>query len=128
MKLFLKIVLSILILFILVSGSGIFFLTRGLETGSKLEINDVNLLALDDGAYDGKYKAGRWTNEVSVTVRDHKITKIDIVKDVLFPKPEWSEALINKVIEKQSNNVDGVSGATVTSKAYLKSVENALRR
>ncbi len=96
-------------------------------SGSNLAINDVKLSALKDGSYIGKYKAGRWTNEVSVIVKDHKITKIDLVKDVLFPKPEVTKELFNKVIEKQLVPVDAISGSTITSKAYLKSIESALK-
>ncbi len=128
MKLILKIVLSIFVIFILVSGSGIFFLSRGLEPGKALKINAVNLSSLSDGAYSGAYKGGRWTNEVSVTVKDHKITGIEVVKDVLFPKPEVTAELVNKVLEKQNPDIDVVSGSTVTCKAYLKSIENALNK
>lgn len=128
MKLLLKIVLSIFIIFILVSGSGVFFLSRGLESGNALEINAVNLSNLSDSVYSGAYKGGRWTNEVSVTVKDHRITDIEIVKDVLFPKPEVTAELVNKVLEKQKPDIGAISGSTVTCKAYLKSIENALSK
>lgn len=128
MKSLLKIVLSIVLVFILVAGGGMFYITRGLENGSKVKVGAVNVPALSDGTYSGKYKAGRWTNEVKVTVKDHKVTKIDIVKDVTFPKPEWTKLLFEKVIEKQNTDVDVVSGSTITSKAYLKSIENALKK
>jgi uncharacterized protein with FMN-binding domain len=126
MKLLLKIVLSIFILFVLVSGGGIFYISRGLEAGETLNINDVNLSVLSDGTYSGAYKGGRWTNEVNVTVKDHKITDVEIVKDVLFPKPEVTAELIGKVLDKQTTKVDALSGSTVTCKAYLKSIETAL--
>jgi uncharacterized protein with FMN-binding domain len=127
MKLFLKIILSILMVFILITAGGIFFLTRGLASGSKLVINDVKLSAVKDGIYNGKYKNGRWTNEVNLTVKDHKITNIDLVKDVLFSKPEVTKELFNNVVKEQNINVDAISGSTITSKAYLKSIENALK-
>jgi uncharacterized protein with FMN-binding domain len=127
MKLFLKIILSILMVFILITAGGIFFLSRGLASGSKLVINDVKLSAVKDGIYNGKYKGGRWTNEVNLTVKDHKITNIDLVKDVLFPKPEVTKELFNNVVKEQNVNVDAISGSTITSKAYLKSIENALK-
>jgi uncharacterized protein with FMN-binding domain len=127
MKLILKIVLSVVLVFILIAVGGIFFLTRGLNSEDNLVINDVKLSALEDGSYNGKYKAGRWTNEVSVIVKDHKITKINLVKDVLFPKSEVTEQVFSKVIEKQIVPVDAISGSTITSKAYLKSIENALK-
>ncbi|WP_423055650.1 FMN-binding protein [Acetobacterium carbinolicum] len=37
-----------------------------------------------------------------------------------------TSTIINQVIKIQNTTVDTVSGATVTSKAYLKSIENAL--
>ena len=127
MKLFLKIILSVLMVFILITAGGIFFLTRGLASGSKLVINDVKLSAVKDGIYNGKYKDGRWTNEVNLTVKDHKITNINLVKDVLFSKPEVTKELFNNVVKEQNINVDAISGSTITSKAYLKSIEDALK-
>lgn len=128
MKLLLKIVLSILIIFILVAGGGLFYISRGVEAGEVLEINDVDLSKLSDGAYSGEYEGGRWTNEVNVKIKDHKITEVEIVKDVLIPKPEVTAELINLVLEKQSTRIDAVSGSTVTCKAYLKAIENALKQ
>jgi uncharacterized protein with FMN-binding domain len=127
MKLFLKIILSVLMVFILITVGGVFFLSRGLASGSKLVINDVTLSAIKDGAYNGKYKNGRWTNEVNLTVKDHKITNIDLVNDVMFPKPEVTKELFNNVVKEQNINIDAISGSTITSKAYLKSIENALK-
>ena len=76
--------------------------------------------------YTGTYEGGRWSNEVAVTISDHQISQIDVVKTVKFEKPEATDALFSRVIQKQDTTVDVISGATVTSKAYLKSIENAL--
>jgi len=127
MKLFLKIILTVFIVFVLVSGGGMFYISRGLEAGEAIAINDVNLMAVNDGSYSGVYKGGRWTNEVKVTVKDHRITAVEIVKDVLIPKPEITTELIGRVLEKQSPDIDTVSGSTITCKAYLKAIENALK-
>ena len=123
-----KIVVAVLIVIALLIGGGIFYITRGLGAGSRLVIGDVNLKSLNDGVYEGRYDGDRWSNEVSVTVKDHEITGIDIVKDVKFPNGDVSKKLIENVIEKQTPNIDTVSGATVTCKAYMKSIENALTR
>ncbi len=128
MKKFFKIMLSIFLVFALFVCSGIIYITRGLESGKKLVIKDINLSLLSDGTYSGKYNAGRWTNELNVTIKDNKIAEIHVVKDVKFSKPNLSSALFNRVVEKQNTNVDTISGATVTSKAYLKSIENALKK
>jgi uncharacterized protein with FMN-binding domain len=128
MKLFLKIILSVVIVFILIVAGGMFYMTRGLDSGSKLVISQVDPSLLKDGTYNGKHSGGRWSNEVKVTVKDNKITKIDVVRDVAFSKPELTEALFNKVIKEQTTEVDVVSGSTVTCKAYLKAVESALKK
>jgi uncharacterized protein with FMN-binding domain len=126
MKLFLRIVLTAVLILALVIGSGVFYITRGLKTGAGLAIGSVDLNTLGDRDYKGSYDSGRFSNEVSVTVKDHRITDIELVKDVTFSKPEVYETLFNRVMEKQDVTVDTVSGATVTSKAYLRSIENAL--
>lgn len=126
MKVFLKIVLVIIVVLVLVISGGIFYITRGLEAGSQVEISNIDLRKIDDGIYNGKFSSGRWTNEVSVAVKDHQITGIEIIKDVTIPKPEWTQQLFNSVIDQQDIDVDVISGATVTCKAYLKAIENAL--
>jgi len=128
MKLRLRIILSLIMGLILFFAGGLFLMLRELEEGNALVINPVDLSILEDGVYKGVYKAGRWSNSVEVTVKDHKIVRVDVVKDVLFSKPEVTKKLLDRVIEKQNTDVDVVSGATVTCKAYLKSIEYALTK
>jgi uncharacterized protein with FMN-binding domain len=45
---------------------------------------------------------------------------------VWFRRPELTEQVVSDVIKSQSLDVDIVSGATVTTRAYLKAMENAL--
>ena len=120
------IMLSILGVLVLVGAGGFFYITNGLEAGEKLAINPVDLTEIEDGTYAGVYQAGRWSNEVAVSIADHQISNIDVVKTVTMESPEMTSTIINSVIAKQNTTVDTVSGATVTSKAYLKSIENAL--
>lgn len=122
----LKIIGLILLLLVIVAASGVFYLSRGLEEGVNVVINPVNLSEIKDGVYNGRNDFGRWTNELNVTVANNKITNIEIVKDVMIVSPELSTELFQNVIEEQNIDVDVVSGGTVTSKAYLKSIENAL--
>lgn len=122
----LKIIGLILLLLVIVSASGVFYLSRGLEEGVNVVINPVNLSEIKDGVYNGRNDFGRWTNELNVTVANNKITNIEIVKDVKIVSPELSTKLFQNVIEEQNIDVDVLSGGTVTSKAYLKSIENAL--
>ena len=126
MKGIFKIIIAILCAFILVFASGIFYLSRGLREGKNIEVNGIDISDMNDGIYSGKYNAGRWSNHLNVIVRDNKITKINIEDDVTFAKSDVSNELFNKVIEAQNTKVDAISQATVTSKAYLMSIKNAL--
>lgn len=114
--------------FILIIGGGLLYITNGLNTGANLEINSVDLTQIEDGTYTGSYGSGRWNNAVEVTVSDKQITQIKVVKTVGFEIPETTNAIISSVIAKQNTTVDTVSGATVTSNVYLKSIENALTK
>lgn len=126
MKKAMIVILSILGVLVVVGAGGVFYITNGLEAGENLAINPVDLTAIEDGTYAGVYQAGRWSNEVAVSVADHQIANIAVVKTVTIDDPEMTSTIINNVIKNQSTTVDTVSGATVTSKAYLKSIENAL--
>jgi len=128
MRMYIKIILSIVILLVLVIGGAGFYITRGLNPGKDMSISHIDTSQLKNGVYDGKYNGGRWSNEVSVVIEGGKITKINVVKGVLIEKPEVTRELINNVIEKQDTNIDAISGATVTSKAYLKAIEIALSK
>ena len=91
-----------------------------------LNIPDVELSTIPDGVYRGTYDCERFKNTLQVTVHDCVITAISIVRDVKFAKAEVSDAIFSRVLQHQSLEVDAVSGSTVTSKAYLKSIELAL--
>ena len=126
MKKVFKIVV-ILVLFVLVIGGGaMFYITRGLDTIEDLTINSCDLTSLEDGLYTGKFEMGRFSNEIDVEVKENSITSITLVEDVRFARPDITEELFSKIMETQNTNVDITSGATVTSKAYLKAIENAL--
>lgn len=128
MKKAVRIILILLVAIIAIGVVGLFFLTRGLKSGSKVEISSIDPSSLSDGIYNGSYSAGRWSNEVAVTMKGGKIQEIKIIKDMDIAPPEMSNEIFSRVIKMQNTNVDAVSGATVTSKAYLKSIETALTK
>ena len=118
-----KIFLGVLLVIIVI---GFFVMTRGIKEGKKLEINSVDISKLENGIYIGKYSKDRWISEVEVSVRGKKIENIKTLSQPLTP--DVGDELSKRIIEKQNVNVDVISGATVSSKAYLKSVENALNK
>ncbi|MHB8097053.1 MAG: FMN-binding protein [Erysipelotrichaceae bacterium] len=126
MKKGLKVILGIIGVFVLGVLIMAFILMNGMNTAQALELNQINLAQIDDGKYVGTYETTRWTNSVEVTVKDHKITDVIIVKDVMIALEGLSDRLFKKVMDKQSIEVDIETGATITSKAYLKAIENAI--
>jgi uncharacterized protein with FMN-binding domain len=103
-----------------------FYLSRGTNSHESIEIIDINVSDLSDGTYSGEYSQGRWRNIVEVTVDQGKIIKIEPIQSVLFEREEITNQIFERVIDEQKVTVDTISGATVTSKAYLKSIEDAL--
>lgn len=95
------------------------------KTVNSIQLESVNLNNIQDGKYSGKFDAGVIEAEVEVTVNDHKIKDIELTKHK-NERGKKAEAVIDEVIEKQTINVDTVSGATNSSKVILKAIENAL--
>mgnify|MGYP000850985894 CR=1 FL=1 len=95
-----------------------------------LPLDAVDFGKLEDGVYRGAYAGGmyKWrANECEVTVSDGKVTGIQLVGSGDPGSANTQhEMLYDRVVEAQSLQVDTISGATLTSKAYLQAVENAL--
>lgn len=125
-----KVWLKVFIGFIVLLGVGVIVaivvFMNGMEEGKAIEINQINLENVENGTYSGSYNLTRWSNTVEVTVQNHRITNIIVIDDVLLPLDELTQRLFNNIIMKQSLDVDIETGSTVTSRAYLKSIENAL--
>ncbi len=111
---------------LLILIAGITYLNIGMNEGKKVTVGTVDLSQKSDGTYMGSYKNSRWSNQVSVTVMNHRITAIEVVKTVAIEQKKITDKLITDVLSAQNTDVDITSGATVTGKAYLKSIENAL--
>lgn len=126
------IVLLILVAVLAIGGAiGWSFLAREHREARSLPLNAVEFDKLkDDGVYHGVYEGGMYGwryNECDVTLKDGKVAAIQLVgsKD---PGRENTtvQPLYDRVIQAQSLQVDTISGATLTSKAYLQCIENAL--
>ncbi|MCD4714137.1 MAG: FMN-binding protein [Clostridiales bacterium] len=128
MKRTIKVLVLILLILIAAGTGGIMFLASGLEDGEAITVMDVQTDSLSDGEFVGTYENKRWDNKVKVKIESGTITEIKVVDTVMFEKPEVTEALISQVLYKQSLEIDGVTGATVTVNAYLKAIENALMK
>ena len=85
-----------------------------------------DLSAKADGVYTGGYDGGLVKATVSVALTAGRIASIRIVKHDCSPIGKKGEAVVNRVVERQTLQVDAVSGATGSSKVLLKAIEAAL--
>ena len=127
MKKLVKISLIILALLLISVATMMFIFMNGMEDAKAIQINSVDLSIVEDGDYVGSFDLTRWSNEIKVTVKDHKIIALEVVEDVMFKMDEITTELFDRVIQNQSLDVDIETGATITSLAYLKAIENALK-
>jgi uncharacterized protein with FMN-binding domain len=126
------IALLIVLVLLAVGGAiGWSFIAREHREAASLPLNAVDFDRLkNDGIYHGLYEGGMYgwrMNECNVTVTRGQVTDIQLVgsKDPGGGNVDY-RTLYDRVIAAQSLQVDTISGATLTSKAYLQCIENAL--
>ena len=120
------IILAIIV--VLIAGAIAIFVyksNQGFEKLSALTIENVDLTMIPNGEYLGDYEVFPISVEVKVTVTNHQMSDISILKHV-NGQGGPAEGIIDTVLEKQSLEVDAVTGATYSSKVILKSIEDAL--
>ena len=95
-----------------------------------ITIENVDLSLVADGVYQGEYtdEKSLEMSEVEVTVKDHTIESIVVLQRKTTAVGKKGEYVITQVISAQSLQVDGVSGATMTSRITLKAIEVALKK
>ncbi len=123
------IVLLIVLGFIitLVSAGFIFVsqIEKNHEALNNQVITDTDLSLIDDGVYTGSYSAFPVSVKTQVTIKDHAITKIELLEHK-NGQGSSAEEITESVIKAQSLNVDAISGATTSSKVILLAIQNAL--
>lgn len=123
----LKVILWIIIALVAIAGLAFVGDTLNRRSINNASIKSLDFSQLPDGVYDGEYKRGRFSSKVRVTVASGRMAKIDVVQDMQY-QSEVTQKVVDAVLEAQSLQVDTVSGATITTRAFLKAVENALAK
>ena len=99
------------------------------KVSSNLETNKQNK-KYKDGTYIGTGTGYRPGLQVSVTIKNGKIADIKIASNNETPRfAEQPFAVVpNEIVQAQSTEVDGVSGATRSSNGIKQAVEDALKQ
>lgn len=109
----------------IILAASIFFLAIACVNLDNIIITNPNLGKIADGTYRGNSKVGPVQVTLDVAMQSGKISSIQIIKH-FNGRGKKAEAIVPKIIEAQSLDIDVISGATASSKAFLKAVENAL--
>lgn len=104
------------------------FLFYGKEETLNLAITDIDVSRIPDGTYTGSYNKGRFSYKVEVVIKNNRIESVNILDKPIVFLEDIPKKVIDRVLERQSLNVDVVTGATATSKAILKAIENAISK
>ena len=123
-----KVLLTLLaIVTITIIGLSIFVqkMEAELQLFAQEVISDVDLSTANDGIFSATHKVLPIDVEVQVTVKNHRITDIFLVKH-FNGQGSAAEVLPSQILKEQSLQVDAIAGATYSSKVILKAVEDAL--
>lgn len=116
----------IILLFIILIGG--LFLSIGKKQEQQLkqlEYADVDMNTVKDGSYTGIAETEMVKVTVEVTVKEHKLSDIQITRhDNGMGQP--AEVIIDDMVEENRCDVDTVSGATTSSIVIKSAVHNAL--
>ncbi|MGN0517590.1 MAG: FMN-binding protein [Acutalibacteraceae bacterium] len=102
--------------------------TEDTETDNSNNLVTFSGATLKDGTYQGSADGYIGVITVSVVVRNGSVTDISIVEENDTPQFfERAKEIINTIINGQSLEVDGITGATYSSKGIQDAVYNALQ-
>lgn len=117
----------LLFLFLLfTSCSQYYTLKSSQEIYSKTTFDNIDIKSVKDGTYIGYYDMLLVNAMVRVTVSNGVLTKIDLLEH-RFNREYNGSAVVDQILKNQSLKVDGVSGATYSSKSIIKATERALK-
>ena len=109
----------------------IMFLIISCNTSSLAEIRAIlpDMNEKENGVYRGNYSLSGTPVRVTldVIVQGSHITEIRIIEHTGSPIGKKAEKITRNIIEEQNLEIDVISGATASSKAILKAIENALQ-
>ena len=93
------------------------------------ELEDVfiDLSKVEDGTYEGHSELGPVIVDVKVIVKKGKITEIEILNHQ-NGLGHSANVIVDEMVDKNTYDVDAVSGATVSSEIIMNAVNNALQK
>ena len=121
--------LVLFLILIILAVSCTAMMNKGMEKAKNelILIEDPDLSKVDDGIYKGKYDTMLVKAEVEVSVVNHKIVSILIIKHE-NGKGKPAETIVDTIIKDNSTDVELVAGATMSSLVIRAAVIDALNK
>ena len=121
------IVLILFILILVVSCTAMMNKEMEKAKNELMLVEDPDLSKVEDGTYKGKVETMLVKVELEVSVENHKIISISIIKhDNGKGKP--AEAIIDDIVKDNSTDVELIAGATMSSLVIRAAVIDALNK
>ncbi|NNU77145.1 4Fe-4S binding protein [Clostridium estertheticum] len=101
------------------------------DTSTKTAKTATTSSTYKDGTYTGSGSGFRGgTTQMSVTIKDNKITKVETVSNGDTPDfyARAESTIISQIVSTQSTTVDTVSGATYSSEGIISATQEALSK
>lgn len=126
-----KIGIAIAIIVLIIIGlAGIFFLRYQAManniTSQYQALKPLDLTRVADGVYTGSFGDFLVFAKVQVTVKDHRLARLEIKEQRAGQGYEALE-IVDRILKAQSLNVDSITGATGSSKCVVLAVARALQ-
>jgi len=83
---------------------------------------------LADGLYQGAAREGPVNVVAEVTIRDRRITAIELLRHWNMKGGPAEQVVPDRIIAAQSTEVDAVTGATASSRVIMNAVQDAVRK
>ncbi|MDI9499082.1 MAG: FMN-binding protein [Bacillota bacterium] len=118
---------AIVIVIVLLVGFLLFKLVAGriVSHAAALPVREMDFSGLEDGTNTGSCEIFPVRVVVQTEVQNGKLTKIDLLEH-FNGRGSAAEKIVDDILAGQSLQVDNIAGATVSSVAIRKAVEDAL--
>lgn len=128
MKKSIKILIIVVSTIVVIITAAKFMMRQSVNNALKKQVNvEIDMNKVKDGTYIADSDGGMVKVQVRVEVKDHKIKDIELLKHE-NGKGKPAEAIIDDMIQQNTDEVDVVSGASVSSKTIRNAVNKALQQ
>lgn len=121
------IVLILFILILVVSCTAMMNKEMEKAKNELMLVEDPDLSKVEDGIYRGKVETMLVKAEVEVSVKNHKIISISIIKHE-NGKGKPAEAIVDDIVKDNSTDVELIAGATMSSLVIRAAVIDAMNK